>query len=62
MLGGAYHNTQIVSCAIVQKLQLIMQLVHGLRNILSYYEVSENTGVEDHLDCPLNPPLVNKRN
>ena len=32
---------------LVQKLHLIMELVHiySLRNILSFYEVGENTGV-----------------
>ena len=45
---------------LVQKLHLIMELAHRLKNILSFYEVGGNTGVQDHFDPPLNPSLVIK--
>ena len=55
---GAYCNIQIVSCASAKI--LIMELVHRLRNILRFYEVTGNTRVQDHFGPPINLPLVNQ--
>ena len=55
---GAYCSIQMFH-VLVQK-YLIMELVHRLRNILRFYEVTGNTRVQDHFDPPINLPLVSQ--
>ena len=40
-MGEVYHKIQIVSCA-SEKLHLVIEIVHRIRNILRFYEVGGN--------------------
>ena len=44
MVGGAYHKIEIVSCA-SEKINLIIELVHRIRNVLRFYEAGGNMEV-----------------
>ena len=45
VVGGTYYMICRLFHVLVQKLHVITELVHRLRNILSFYEVGGYTGV-----------------